>query len=167
MSLAEKNYILTADAAMKKMRRMAFEILENNTDTDHIVFAGIEQNGTVVARNIALIVQEISGKKTDIINIRMDKKHPSEVILEGNADLAGKSVILVDDVANSGKTLTYALKPFLGQYPAKIQALVLVERSYKKFPVRPDYVGLSLSTFLHEHIFVEVSGQQILGAYVA
>jgi pyrimidine operon attenuation protein/uracil phosphoribosyltransferase len=76
-------------------------------------------------------------------------------------------VIIVDDVSNSGKTLTYALKPILSFSPRKVQTLVMVERSHRKFPVHPDYVGLSLSTFLHEHIYVEVEGNQVTGAYVA
>lgn len=166
MSAIEKNYILSADAARKKLRRMAYEILENNTDVEHIVFLGIVENGLVLARAVAAIVHEISGKSTEVIALSLDKKRPSVVTLDSNADLNDKVVILVDDVTNSGKTLTYALKPVLEAYPRKIQTLVMVERSHKKYPIHPDYVGISLSTFLHEHIFVEVAGSEIEGAYV-
>ncbi len=166
MPAIEKNYILSADAAKKKMRRMAYEILENNTEADHILFAGIADNGLVVARAIAAIVHEISGKSTDVIAMSLDKKHPSVVTTDRPVDFNDQVVIIVDDVTNSGKTLTYALKPILEAYPRKIQTLVMVERSHKKYPVHPDYVGVSLSTFLHEHIFVEVTGQTIEGAYV-
>jgi pyrimidine operon attenuation protein/uracil phosphoribosyltransferase len=166
MPTIEKNYILSADAAKKKMRRMAYEILENNTEADHILFAGIADNGLVVARAIAAIVHEISGKSTEIISLTLDKKHPSVVQTDRPVDFDNQVVIIVDDVTNSGKTLTYALKPILEAYPRKIQTLVLVERSHKKYPVHPDYVGISLSTFLHEHIFVEVTGETIEGAYV-
>jgi pyrimidine operon attenuation protein/uracil phosphoribosyltransferase len=69
-------------------------------------------------------------------------------------------------VANSGKTLTYALKPFLDFHPKKIETLVLVERSHKTFPVQPDYVGLSVATTIEEHIYVEVEGEEITGAYL-
>jgi pyrimidine operon attenuation protein/uracil phosphoribosyltransferase len=75
-------------------------------------------------------------------------------------------VIIIDDVANSGKTLLYAVKPFLEFQPKKIQTLVLVERSHNNFPVRPDYVGLSISTTLQEHIFVEVKDGEVTGAYM-
>lgn len=167
MSVIEKNYILSADAALKKMRRMAYEILENNADEDHIIFAGIADNGLVVAQTIAAMVKEISGKSTEVISLALDKRHPTTVISSHPVDFNDKVVIIVDDVTNSGKTLTYALKPVLEAYPRKIQTLVMVERSHKKYPVHPDYVGLSLSTFLHEHIFVEVSGDQVIGAYVA
>jgi pyrimidine operon attenuation protein/uracil phosphoribosyltransferase len=167
MPVIEKNYILSADAAMKKMRRMAYEILENNADEDHIIFAGIADNGLVVAKTIAGMVKEISGKSTELISLTLDKRHPTTVETDRPVDFNDKVVIIVDDVTNSGKTLTYALKPVLEAYPRKIQTLVMVERSHKKYPVHPDYVGLSLSTFLHEHIFVEVTGDLIQGAYVA
>jgi pyrimidine operon attenuation protein/uracil phosphoribosyltransferase len=81
-------------------------------------------------------------------------------------DFTNKVIILVDDVANSGKTLLYALKPFLAFHPKKIQMLVLVERSHNSFPVHPDYVGLSVSTTLQEHIYVEVEEGKIAGTYL-
>lgn len=167
MPVVEKNYILNADAAEKKMKRMAYEILENNAEADHILFAGIAENGLILARTVARMVNEISGKHTDVISVYMDKRKPTLVTLDPAVDLNDQVVILVDDVTNSGKTLTYALKPLLDFFPRKIQTLVMVERSHKKYPVHPDYVGLSLSTFLHEHIFVEVSGDVVQGAYVA
>lgn len=166
MPTLEKNYILSSDAARMKLQRMAFEILENNTDDQHLVIAGIRENGYVVAGQIAKLITEISDKTVELISISIDKKNPSQVILESGIDLNNKVVILTDDVSNSGRTLTYALKPILLFFPRKIQTLVMVERSHKKFPVHPDYVGLSLSTFLHEHIFVEVDGEHIVGAYV-
>ncbi len=75
-------------------------------------------------------------------------------------------IIVVDDVSNSGKTLLYALKPFINSHPKKIQILVLVERTHTSFPVRPDYVGLSIATTIQEHIFVEVNGEEVAGAYL-
>ena len=86
----------------------------------------------------------------------LDKKNPKEVTLSRQPDLQNQVVILIDDVSNSGKTLLYAIKPFLDSNPKKIQTLVLVERSYNTFPVKPDYVGLSVATTLQEHIYVEV-----------
>jgi pyrimidine operon attenuation protein/uracil phosphoribosyltransferase len=72
----------------------------------------------------------------------------------------------VDDVSNTGKTLLYALKPFLSAQPKKIQTLVLVERSHKLFSIQPDYVGLSINTTLQEHISVQVSEGEIEGAWL-
>ena len=109
MPAIEKNYILSADAARKKMRRMAYEILENNTDVDHIIFLGIIDNGLIVARAVASIVSEISGITTEVVGVSLDKKHPSVVKTDRPVDFNDKVVILVDDVTNSGKTLTNAL----------------------------------------------------------
>ena len=75
-------------------------------------------------------------------------------------------IIVIDDVSNSGKTLLYAMKPFIEYNPKKIQILVLVERTHTSFPVRPDYVGLSIATTIQEHIFVEVKGEEVTGAYL-
>lgn len=167
MSTAEKNYILDSDTAAKKLQRMAYEILENNTDEQHLIIAGIRENGYVVGSILAGLLRSLSDKTVELISITVDKKTHASVTLDANIDFTGKVVILTDDVSNSGKTLTYALKPILSFFPKKIQTLVMVERSHKKFPVHPDYVGLSLSTFLHEHIFVEVEEDKVRGAYVS
>ncbi|MFX8624421.1 phosphoribosyltransferase family protein, partial [Acinetobacter baumannii] len=81
-------------------------------------------------------------------------------------DFNDKNVLIVDDVANSGKTLLYALKPLLSFHPKRIQTLVLVERMHKLFPVKPDYVGLSVATTLQDMIIVEVANNEINGAYI-
>jgi len=162
----KKNYILSKEVAEKKMRRMAFEILENNTDEKEIILAGIRESGSVVARVIQKMLGEISSIKTELITITLDKKHPADVSLSKKIDFNNKAIILIDDVSNSGKTLLYALKPFIDSHPKKIQTLVLVERTHTSFPVRPDYVGLSIATTIQEHIFVEVKGEEVAGAYL-
>jgi len=162
----EKKYILSKEVAEKKLRRMAFEILENNIDEKEIILAGIRESGSVVAKVIQQMLGEISSIKTELITITLDKKEPTDVSLSRSIDLNGKVIILIDDVSNSGKTLLYALKPFIEFHPKKIQTLVLVERTHTSFPVRPDYVGLSIATTLQEHIFVEVKGELVMGAYL-
>jgi len=163
---SEKNYILSADIAEKKLKRMAYEILENNIGENHVILAGIQHNGYVIAQKLLELLKSISDISFELISVSMDKKHPSEINIESAPDFNDKVVILVDDVTNSGKTLMYALKPFLQQYPKKIQILVMVERSHKKYPVQPDYVGISLTSTLLEHIYVEVEGDRITGAYL-
>jgi pyrimidine operon attenuation protein / uracil phosphoribosyltransferase len=163
---ATKNYILDKAVAAKKLKRMAYEILENNINEEHIILAGIRDSGSVVARCIRKILSEISAVKTELITITLDKHLPKDVKLSEKPDFNGKVVIVIDDVANSGKTLLYALKPFLEYQPKKIQTLILVERSHKTFPVHPDYVGLSIATTLQEHIYVEVNDEEVLGAYL-
>ena len=162
----EKKYILDEHAVVMKIRRMAYEILENNAAESALVLAGIRENGSVLARQVTAVLREISGKQVDVVDIAFDKKHPVEVKVEATTDFNDKVVVLVDDVTNSGKTLLYALKPFLSQYPRKIQTLVLVERSHKTYPIHPDYVGTSLATTLQEHIVVETAGDRVTGAYL-
>jgi pyrimidine operon attenuation protein/uracil phosphoribosyltransferase len=145
---------------------MAFEILENNPGATHFVLAGIYGSGTVIAKNIQQHLSVISSVKVDFITLSLDKKHPAEVSISEPIDFNNKIIIVVDDVSNTGKTLLYALKPLLAYHPAKIQVLVLVERSYRAFPVHPDYVGLSFSTTPEEHIYVETDGDAVKGAYI-
>ena len=164
--IAEKKYILSKEVVEKKLRRMAYEILENNIDEKALILAGIRESGSVVAKVIQQMLGEISSLKTELITITLDKKEPTDVSLSKTFDFNGKVIILIDDVCNSGKTLLYALKPFIASQPKKIQTLVLVERTHTSFPVRPDYVGLSIATTIQEHIFVEVKGEEVIGAYL-
>jgi pyrimidine operon attenuation protein/uracil phosphoribosyltransferase len=161
-----KNYILDKSVAAKKLKRMAYEILENNVNEEYIILAGIRESGSIVARNIQNILSEISKVKTDLITITLDKHQPKDVRLSQQLDFNDKVIIVIDDVANSGKTLLYGLKPFLEFQPRKIQTLILVERSHKAFPIHPDYVGLSIATTLQEHIYVEVNNEEVTGAYL-
>lgn len=165
-TVVEKKYILDAVVAEIKMRRMAYQILENNADEDSIILAGIRESGSVVAKNIQKMISEISSLKTEMLTISLDKKNPKEIKLDKQIDFTDKVIIVIDDVANSGKTLLYALKPFLEYHPKKIQSLVLVERSHNSFPVHADYIGLSIATTLQEHIHVEVEGDTVKGAYM-
>ena len=162
-----RNYILNAATASKKLERMAFEIAEQNLDeTTDIILAGIKENGVVLAKIIAGYLHNIFKGNIRIIDINLDKRHPKEISISENINFNDAVIILVDDVTNSGKTLLYALKPFLEYHPKKIQTLTLVERSHKRYPVTSDYVGISLATTLQEHIFVEVEGEQVTGAYL-
>ncbi len=163
----DKNYILTEKVAAKKMQRMAYEILENNLDEQKLVLAGIRESGSVIARNIQQLLNGISTISTEIITLTLDKKFPKEVSINKQISFDDKVIIIIDDVSNSGKTLMYALKPFLDFHPKKIQSLVLVERTHKAFPVEPDYVGLSVATTLQEHIFVEADGDVVKGAWLS
>jgi pyrimidine operon attenuation protein/uracil phosphoribosyltransferase len=163
-----KNYILTQAVAEKKLRRMAYEILENNSGEDRLILAGIRESGSVIARNIQRLLGEIAGNRlaTRLITISLDKKDPGPVTLSETVSFDGEVIVVIDDVANSGRTMLYAMKPFLEAHPRKIECLVLVERTHKAFPIQPDYTGLSLSTTLQEHIYVEVEGDVVRGAWL-
>ena len=162
-----KKYILTPEKAMMKLRRMAFEILERNNGTTAVSIAGIRENGFVVAQELKAILGEISSLQIDLIEIQIDKSNPLNCSIPSGIELKDKILIVVDDVVNSGKTLLYAILPFLPLSPKQIQTLTLVERSYKVFPVHVDYVGISLATTLQENISVMVVDGKLAGAYVA
>lgn len=162
--MSSENLILTADMAHKKLHRMAYEIVENNINEKKIILAGIRESGLIIATIIKSFLKDIFAGEISIIEISIDKKDPKNISVSGKNKLDDTVIIVTDDVTNSGKTLLYSLNPFLQFYPKKIQTLVLVERSYKQFPVSPDYVGLSISTAADEKIIVETDGFQITGA---
>ncbi len=156
-----KNYILDKKTVNMKLQRMAFEVIENNLDEENIILVGIKENGSVIARNMERILKQVGSLKVRLINLSLDKRNPGEIELSEQTDFNNQVIILVDDVANSGKTVLYALKPFLSYHPKKIQTLALVERTHKLFPVNLDYKGLSVATTLQEHIYVEVEGRKL------
>jgi pyrimidine operon attenuation protein/uracil phosphoribosyltransferase len=98
--------------------------------------------------------------------VDIDKQNPLVCRLENDSELKDNVVVVVDDVVNSGKTLIYSLIPLLNSSPKRIETLTLVERSYKTHPVHVDYVGVSLATTLHDHIFVEIEDGKLGGAYL-
>lgn len=146
---------------------MALEIIEQNPNENMIILAGIRESGSVVARSMEKLLKEVTDARIETITISLDKRSPLDVQINRELDFNDKLIIIVDDVANSGRTLLYALKPFLNFLPKKIQTLVLVGRSHNSFPVNTDYVGVSIATTLQEHIYVEVKDEAILGAYLA
>src|SRR6478735_7024231 len=156
-----KNCILNRQAIAQKMKRMALEVAEQDLDEQELIIAGINGNGEIVAK---CLTKELSNNypfKIQTITIHINKKDPLQVSLSDSIDLNNKSVIIVDDVANTGKIIMHALKPFLDFQLKKIQTFVLVERSHKLFPIQNDYTGLSIATTLLEHISVETSGDDI------
>ena len=162
--MASDNLVLSADIARKKLQRMAFEILEKNIGEKEIILAGIKDSGLIIANIIKAFLQDVFEGKISVIEMDIDKKDPKQIAMSGAKNFDDAVIIITDDVANTGKTLLYALKPFMNFYPKKIQALVLVERSHKEFPVAPDYVGLSIATATDERIIVEANDTEILGA---
>lgn len=149
--------ILHHEQIERKIKRLAYEIWEHNFEESEIILAGINVRGMAL---VDLLVEELS--KLSVITItvtrlkvNVEKALQTEVQLEIPAtQLNGKVVILVDDVANTGRTLFYALRPILDVFPKKVETAVLVDRKHKGFPIRSDYVGLSLSTTLNENIDV-------------
>ena len=165
--MAEKKYILNKEEAAQKLHRMVLELAENlSTDSEKIILIGIRNSGTVIAEKIGTLLKNYVSNEIKVISITLDKTHPTLVELSEQIDFKNLHLVVIDDVTNSGRTLLYSLKPLLDFHPKSIQTMVLVERMHKLFPVKPDYVGLSVATTLLEHIQVEVVNGEVMGAYV-
>lgn len=156
--------ILSASVAEKKLKRMALEIAERHQGSGELLLAGIRENGVVIAGRIAAHLASFYKGKVSLIELSLNKKDPGAVTLSKDMPLSGKTVIIADDVVNSGKTLFYALRPLIEQRPDCVEILALVARLHKKFPIAVDYVGISVSTTLQDHIEVLVEGDRVTGA---
>lgn len=164
--MENKNVILTQEAIEKKIERIAYEIYEHNYDEPTIILVGIWDRGSILTEKIAAHLRRIATFNVEVMEIKLDKQAPKEVTLSHQTDFSGKVIVLIDDVANSGRTMLYALKPFLQFLPKKIQTAVLVDRRHKSFPLSVDFVGYSLSTTLQDMVMVDVDGDQIKSAYL-
>lgn len=164
--MSTKKYILSAAIIEKKLRRMALEVAERNYNEAALTLIGIKDSGTVIAKKISGYLKDTFKGDIQVVELGIDKKHPGAVTIKPATDFNDKTIILVDDVANSGRTMLYALKPLLDQHPKKIQTMALVERTHKTFPVDVDYVGISVSTTPDEHIYVEEANGEITGAWI-
>jgi pyrimidine operon attenuation protein / uracil phosphoribosyltransferase len=152
--------ILDKVQIQQKLNRLAYEVYENNFNEKSILVVGIEGNGYKIAERLSEKLKEISGIKIQLGKIKLDKDKPWETepkIDFDEKDFVNKTTILVDDVLNSGKTLIYAVKLFLDKPVKKLSTVILVDRSHTRFPVKADYVGLTLSTTLQEHIEADFS----------
>lgn len=151
--------ILNADQINKKITRIAYEIYEDNSSEKEVVLAGTVSGGYEIAQKIEQVLKKISPLKIALTKVTVNKNTLSEegaISLEKKINLSGKTVILVDDVLNTGQMLSYCMKTIL-QFPVKsLKIAVLVDRNHTLFPIKSDYTGLSVSTTLQEHIEVNV-----------
>lgn len=153
------NIILNQLQISQKIKRIAYQIYETNSSENEVILAGIVGNGYIFAEKLEEVLRQISSLKITICKVSMDKKNPLKPIKTSisEADYKNKSLILVDDVLNSGTTLIYGIKHFLDVPLKKFKTAVLVNRNHKKYPVKADFKGISLSTSVKEHIQVEFS----------
>jgi pyrimidine operon attenuation protein/uracil phosphoribosyltransferase len=153
--------ILDEISIQKKTTRLAFQIAEHNYSFDEIILAGINNNGYGFAKLIEKQLKKIIQNKVTVSRIKLNPANPlaQEAIIEPiPTELRNKSIIIVDDVANTGRTIFYAFQPLLKLLPHKLEVAVLVDRKHKLFPIQVDYVGLSIATTMKENIIVKIIG---------
>ena len=159
--MKEKINILNINQVNQKINRLAWQVYENNFQQKEIVLIGIDKKGLFLAEKISECLNEISKIKTIVAELSIDKSLDvnSSMSLNISDDIfTDKAVIIVDDVLNSGKTLMYASKLFLNTTLKKLSILVLIDRNHNLFPIKADFIGLSLSTTLKEYITVDLFG---------
>ena len=164
--MANKIQLLDANKADQMLTRLAYEIYENNIETTEIILIGLYDRGLDIAHLLKTKLNAICAINILIEILHIDKANPIDCHLENELDLTDKTIILVDDVANSGKTMTYALRPLLNNIAKKMQVAVLIDRQHKKYPISSYFIGFQLSTTIQNHITVEIENGIIKGAYI-
>ncbi len=155
----------------QKIKRLAIEILERNFGEKEIILAGLNNNGLGFAQ---LLLTELSpllpeGMAITLTRIRLNPANPTEYdpyIEMPEEDLRRKNIIIVDDVANTGRTVFYAVQPLLKVLPQRVEVAVLVDRKHKSFPIKADYVGLSLYTTLKDNIQVRIRDVETMSVHL-
>lgn len=153
----------------QKIKRLAIEILEQNFGAPEIILAGINNNGSGFAKMLHRHLSQLTDNKITLTQIKLSPANPLEQDVQIGIpleELNYKVIIIVDDVANTGRTIFYAIKPLLEVIPSKIQVAVLVDRKHKSFPIKVDYVGVSLFTTLQDNIDVQIKGRGEKAVYL-
>ena len=151
-----KNKILNTDQIKKIVKRIAYQIQENNLEYSEIILIGVYNNGYMLAKIIEKELKQISKSSIELISIKINKENPLDKIdLDCKKEyLKNKSIVLIDDVLHTGRTLIYCVKHLLDMSPRNFNTVVLVDRNHKKFPIKVDFKGISLSTSMSEHVDV-------------
>ena len=159
----DKKKILDYQSIKKKIRRISLQILESNIDRDEIIIAGIDLNGFIIAKKISQEINKISKINIKLCNVKIDKKNPlNDISTSLNfEDYQNKSLVVIDDVLNSGTTLMYSVKYFLNTKIKSLKTAVLVDRNHKKYPIKADFKGLSLSTSIQSKVEVVIDEKKI------
>ncbi|WP_337044147.1 phosphoribosyltransferase family protein [Emticicia sp. 17c] len=163
------NQLLNRTETFQKIRRIAYQIYEQNFDESVLIIAGINGEGYHFAALLVAELRQISSINVYIAKVSVDKQALSQpdINIESDVDtFRNKTVVLCDDVLNTGRTLAYSLRPFLSIPLKKIQVAVIVDRNHPQYPIAADYVGYSLSTTLNEHIQVVLSDEEKTGVYL-
>ena len=151
-----KDIILNHEQIQHKIKRIAYQIYETNVNETELVIAGITGNGFIFAQRLQAELEQISKINIHLCEVFMDKKNPLGTVKTSldAEEYDGKPIVLADDVLNTGTSLVYGVNHFLNVTVKRFKTAVLVNRNHKKFPVKADFKGVSLSTSLHNHVKV-------------
>jgi len=154
--MSEQIVILDQKAIKHKIKRIAYQIYEANVREEEVIIAGIKENGYTLAKQLKKEVEQISPLKVELCAVNINKRSPIDEITTSMKleEFEGCSLVLVDDVLHSGTTLIYGVRHFLSVPLKRFKTAVLVDRNHKKYPVKADYKGISLSTSINENIDV-------------
>lgn len=157
---SKKTIVMDETTIRKKIKRIAWELYERHIDEAIIYLVGINGTGYQLAERIKAAMVEIGAPKCELIKLSIDKKNPlgdKEVDID-TSKLESAAVVVIDDVLNSGSTLIHGVMFVLQCNVAKCTTAVLVDRNHKRFPIKADVKGLSLSTSLQNHVEVDLEG---------
>jgi pyrimidine operon attenuation protein/uracil phosphoribosyltransferase len=164
--------LLDAEALSRTLSRIAHEIIEGNPELDEVALVGIQTRGVPLAQRLARLIEERAGEAPqlgavditfyrDDVHVRGGEAplHAQPIVRETLLDfpLEGRTVVLVDDVLYTGRTIRAAIEALFDYgRPARVQLAVLVDRGHRELPIRPDYVGKNLPTSRNERIQVQL-----------
>lgn len=161
--MSESTIILPNKQISHKIRRMAYQIYETNVKEKQVIIAGIKENGYLLAKRLKKEVERISPLEVVLCEVYIDKKKPTNPVKTSLdvSEYKNRSLVLVDDVLSTGTTLIYGVKHFLEVPLKQFKTAVLVDRNHKKYPIKADFKGISLSTSLNENVSVVFDRNQI------
>jgi len=157
--------VLNNRQIVQKLTRLAYEIIEQNSNEKKLYLAGINNNGYAFAELLKNEILKVEGCPfaVELIRIRLNPANPTKHAIEielGGVQLRNQNVIIIDDVANTGRTLFYAFQPFMSLLLKKLQVAVMVDRKHKSFPIKVNYVGMTLATTIKDHIQVNLTKKE-------
>jgi len=164
--------LLDADALSRTLSRIAHEIIEANPELDQVALVGIQTRGVPLAQRLARLIEERAGEAAELgavditfyrddVAVRAGEapRHAQPVVRDTQLgfQLEGRTVVLVDDVLYTGRTIRAAIEALFDYgRPARVQLAVLVDRGHRELPIRPDYFGKNLPTSRTERIQVQL-----------
>lgn len=165
----QKINILNHQEIIQKINRIAFQIYEDNYDEEKIILFGIKTKGFQFAEVLAEKIKSLSSLEVQLFPIELNKSniHTSEIDATTIESLSNKSIVIIDDVLNTGKTLIYATSLCLKYEVRKIRTAVLIDRKHRAYPIKADFVGLTLSTTIKNHIEVDLTQPENYSAVLA